>query len=149
MTLKKLLKMTTAEAVLDELLLAYPECLSDKHHYLDVLEFMMKTPEVPVDAFIISIALIDPSYDESYEEDIDEEAYLSISGYAEKEDLHFALGFTRWEEWVNATIVIQDDLDVSHDELIAICLYEMTFYGFSQEEIAQEFKHVESGLLLH
>lgn len=149
MTLKKLLKMTTAESVLDELLLAYPECLSDKHKYLEVLEFMMKTPEVPMDDFIISIALIDPSYDEAFEEDIDEEAYLSISGYSEREDLHFALGFTRWEDWVNATIVIQDNLDVSNDELIAICLYEMTFYGFSQDEIAESFKDVEQGMMLH
>lgn len=149
MTLKNLLKMTTPESILDELLLAYPECLSEKDRYLEVLEFMMKTPEVPMNDFVISIALIDPSYDEAYEEDIDEEAYLSISGYSEKEDIHFALGFTRWEDWVNAKIVIQDNLDVSNDELIAICLYEMTFYGFSQNEIEEAFKDVEHGLMLH
>lgn len=149
MTLKQLLKMTTPDAVLKELLLAYPECDSEKHLYKEVLDFLIQTPEYPIDEFVISIALVDPSDDETYEQDIDEEAYLSISGYSEKENLHFALSFAKWEEWANAKINVQEDLDVNVDELIAICLYEMTFYGFDQTEIAEAFENIESGLMLH
>jgi hypothetical protein len=149
MTLKHMLKMTTTDAVLEELLVAYPECLADKHNYKKVLDYVINTPEVPFDDFIIQIELIDTEGDESFEEDIDEASYLSISGYSAKEDLHFALGFTKWEEWANAKIVIQEDLEIKPDELIAICLYEMTFYGFDQEEIASELTEIEKGIMLH
>lgn len=149
MTLKNMLKMTTVDAVLEELLIAYPECQSDKNKYKSVIEYVMKTPEVPFEEFIISIELIDPSEDEAYEDEIDEAAYLSISGCSAKEDLHFALGFTRWEEWANAKIVLQEELEIKQEELIAICIYEMTFYGFDQDEIASELAEIEKGIMMH
>ncbi len=149
MTLKKLMKNVKNEQILDELLMAYPECITEKHLYDEVLTYLGNVEEKPFDEFVIAIALIDPSMDDGYEEDIDEEAYLSISGYSEKEDLHFALGFTRWEEWVNAKIDIQDGLEVNPAELVAICLYEMTFYGFDQEDIKAELETFESSMMLH
>lgn len=149
MTLKNMLKMTTVDAVLEELLIAYPECQNEKNKYKSVIEYVMKTPEVPFEDFIISIELIDPSEEEAYEDEIDEAAYLSISGYSAKEDLHFALGFTRWEEWANAKIVLQDELEIKQEELIAICIYEMTFYGFDQDEIASELAEIEKGIMMH
>ena len=149
MTLKKLMKNVKNEQILDELLMAYPECITEKHLYEEVLTYLGNVEEKPFDEFVIAIALIDPSMDDGYEEDIDEEAYLSISGYSEKEDLHFALGFTRWEEWVNAKIDIQDGLEVNPAELVAICLYEMTFYGFNQEDIKAELETFESSMMLH
>lgn len=149
MTLKSLMKNVKHEQILDELLLAYPECITEKHLYEEVLTYLNQVEEKPFDEFVIAIALIDPSMDDGYEEEIDEEAYLSISGYSEKEDLHFALGFTRWEEWANAKIDIQDGLEVNPAELIAICLYEMTFYGFNQEDIKAELETFESSMMLH
>ena len=149
MTLKSLMKNVKHEQILDELLLAYPECVTEKHLYEEVLKYLSNVEEKPFDEFVIAIALIDPSLDDGYEEEIDEEAYLSISGYSEKEDLHFALGFTRWEEWANAKIDIQDGLEVNPAELIAICLYEMTFYGFNQEDIKAELETFESSMMLH
>ena len=149
MTLKSLMKNVKHEQILDELLLAYPECITEKHLYEEVLTYLNQVEEKPFDEFVIAIALIDPSMDDGYEEDIDEEAYLSISGYSEKEDLHFALGFTRWEEWVNAKIDIQDGLEVNPAELVAICLYEMTFYGFNQDDIKAELETFESSMMLH
>ncbi len=149
MTLKSLMKNVKHEQILDELLLTYPECITEKHLYEEVLTYLNQVEEKPFDEFVIAIALIDPSMDDGYEADIDEEAYLSISGYSEKEDLHFALGFTRWEEWVNAKIDIQDGLEVNPAELVAICLYEMTFYGFNQEDIKAELETFESSMMLH
>lgn len=149
MTLKKMLQNTTIDHVMDALLIAYPECLVDKQNYISVLRFLLETPAYPFDDFVISVNLIDPSEDEAYEEDIDEEAYLSISGYSKVEDLHFALGFSRWEEWANAEIIMQEDLDIDSNELISMLLYEMTFYGFDQETIATELNDLEKGIMLH
>lgn len=149
MTLKELINGTAPEKVMDELLLAYPESLADKHHYLEVINYIKATPSKPFDEFVINIALIDPENEDGYEEDIDEAAYISVSGYSIKEDLHFALGFTRWEEWANAQILLQEDLEINTEELIAILIYEMTFYGFNQDEIANELKEMESGMMMH
>ena len=85
MTLKSLMKNVKHEQILDELLLAYPECITEKHLYEEVLTYLNQVEEKPFDEFVIAIALIDPSMDDGYEEDIDEEAYLSISGYSENQ----------------------------------------------------------------
>ena len=149
MTLKSMMRNVKNEQIIEELLLAYPECIAEKHQYEEVLNYLKQVEEKPFNEFVIVIALIDPSEEETYEEDIDEEAFLSISGFSAKEDLHFALGFTLWEEWANAVIDIQEGLEVNPAELIAICLYEMTFYGFSQEDIKAELETFESSMVLH
>ena len=63
---------TTIESVLNELLISYPECIADKHHYKNVLEFIEHTPATNFEDFMILVSLIDPSEDEGFEEDIDE-----------------------------------------------------------------------------
>lgn len=146
MTLKKYIESSTQALIMEALVDMYPECLTQSEAYEEVIDYVMNTPESNFDEFVIEVGLIDPSSDEEYEEGVDEEAYLSISGYSVKEDLHFALGFSKWEEWANAKIIIQEDLMISPEELIAICIYEMTFYGFDQESILKELVDLEKGI---
>lgn len=146
MTLKKYIENSTKPLIMEALTEMYPECLAQSEAYEDVIDYVANTPESNFDEFVIEVGLIDPSSDEEYEEGVDEEAYLSISGYSVKEDLHFALGFSKWEEWANAKIIIQEDLMISPEELIAICIYEMTFYGFDQESILKELVDLEKGI---
>ncbi|MDN5351900.1 MAG: hypothetical protein PWQ12_819 [Clostridiales bacterium] len=146
MTLKKLLSETSTESVMEALVMFYPETAQQSEAYKAVIEYIAAVPYVEFDAFVIEVGLIDPSNEAGYEADVDEDAYLSISGYSASEDLHFALGFTRWEEWANARLEVQEDLMMLPEELIAICVYEMTFYGFDQEAIAQELKDLEHGI---
>lgn len=146
MTLKKYIKNSTQALIMEALVDMYPECLEQSEAYEEVIDYVVNTPESNFDDFVIEVGLIDPSSDEEYEEGVDEEAYLSISGYSVKEDLHFALGFSKWEEWANAKIIIQEDLMISPEELIAICIYEMTFYGFDQESILKELVDLEKGI---
>lgn len=146
MTLKKYIENSTKPLIMEALIDMYPESLAQSEAYEDVIDYVMSTPASNFDDFVIEVGLIDPSSDEEYEEGVDEEAYLSISGYSVKEDLHFALGFSKWEEWANAEIIIQEDLMISPEELIAICIYEMTFYGFDQESILKELVDLEKGI---
>lgn len=146
MTLKKYIENSTQELIMEALIDMYPECLAQSEAYEDVIDYVVNTPESNFDGFVIEVGLIDPSTDGEYEEGVDEEAYLSISGYSVKEDLHFALGFSKWEEWANAKIIIQEDLMISPEELVAICIYEMTFYGFDQESILRELVDLEKGI---
>ena len=147
MTLKKIMSDYTAEEILNALIEMYPECQDQFDAYYKVIELVGGMPERNFDEFVIKVGIIDPAaHDEAYEEEIDEEAYLSISGYSVKEDLNFALGFAKWEEWVNASILLDEDLELSTIDLIALCIYEMTFYGFDQEAIKAELDALEQGI---
>ena len=146
MTLKELVKNVDKEEVLEALFDLYPECESEKHKYLEVMAYLEDVPVKMVEAFVVEIGLIDPSETVDYEEGVDEESYVSISGYSPKEDLHFALGFTKWDEWANAMIVVEEDLMIAENELVAMCIYEMTFYGFDQESILKELADLEKGI---
>lgn len=146
MNLKTLMMNTTKDAVLNELLILYPETDNEIESYETVYDLLETLRLIPFDEFIIKIGLVDPSQSEGYEEEIDEEAYVVVSGYDEKQNLQFALGFAKWEEWVNATIDVDQTLQITDESIIAICLYEMTFYGFDEGAILSELKDLENGL---
>jgi hypothetical protein len=61
-----------------------------------------------------------------------------IGTYCRKEGdpERYGLDLSRWEEWL-AVRVPQSLLDkMMATEIVAHCLWEMTFYGFTQEKIA-------------
>ncbi|GAU77054.1 DUF6557 family protein [Fusibacter sp. 3D3] len=146
MNLKTLMMNTTKDAVLNELLILYPETDNEIESYEAVYDLIETLRLIPFDKFDIRIGLVDPSQSEDFEEGIDEEAYVVVSGHDEKQELHFALGFAKWEEWVNAPINVDETLQITDESIIAICLYEMTFYGFDEETIASELEGLENGL---
>jgi len=75
----------------------------------------------------------------------DESEYIDVSGrYNKPEDSineltnALAIEFTPWNEWLGMNI---DENTLQHFtelEIIAHCLYEMTFIGFDEEEIQSE-----------
>ncbi len=146
MNLKTLMMNTDRDAVLNELMILYPETDSQIDDYERVYEQLEIMPLRKFDEFDIHIGLVDPSSDEDYEESVDEEAYVVVSGYDAKQDLQFALGFARWEEWINASVIVDPTLSITNESILAICLYEMTFYGFDQMTISRELEALESGL---
>lgn len=62
----------------------------------------------------------------------------------------FSLKFSPWEKWLGSTV---DDLILSQyerAEIVAICLFDMTWAGFSSEDVIifhQEFIKIPNGLL--
>lgn len=141
-----MMKEHSIDSILEALFDMYPECQDQHEDYAKVIETIQMMQERTFEEFVIKVGLIDPSGDDLYEEGLDEDAYLSVAGYSVKEDLHFALGFAKWEEWANASILIEEDLNLSEVDIIAICVYEMTFYGFDQDEIKKELEALESGI---
>lgn len=83
-------------------------------------------------------------------DEYDNEKYINVSGYDNSKTSSsnneltdsLALEFTSWNEWLGMDID-QDSLkNFSHLELICHCLHEMTFMGFSQEEIKNELNQI-------
>ena len=83
----------------------------------------------------------------------DDEGYVNVSGKynypKENTDEHsysLALEFTAWNEWLGMDIDKKSLQNFSELEIIAHCLYEMTFMGFEEEEIQAEMNKVEKDI---
>lgn len=50
---------------------------------------------------------------------------------------------TPWRKWLGMEISDESLEKFSEIEIIVYCLYEMTFWGFSEENIAHEIKEIE------
>ena len=67
-------------------------------------------------------------------------AYFSVSGvYAQKSrQQSYAIEFTPWSEWLGLEVGNQVLNKIPKDEIIAHCLWEMTFMGFTQDKIRKK-----------
>jgi hypothetical protein len=54
-----------------------------------------------------------------------------------------ALGMTPWNKWLGMRISELTQKEFTELEIIAHCLYEMTYYGYEEEEIQSELSRIE------
>jgi hypothetical protein len=54
----------------------------------------------------------------------------------------FGLDFKPWNEWLGMHLEPNSLEQFSHDEIVAHCLWEMTFYGFDQTTIQTVFEEL-------
>ena len=59
----------------------------------------------------------------------------SMNEYLEGEEQSFAIELTEWEEWLSMKIGEETLKNYSKIDIISHCLWEMTFFGYNQEEI--------------
>ena len=64
-------------------------------------------------------------------DDYDGQLYHSVTN----DVTPYALEFTDWSEWLGMNISDLTLSSYSEREIIAHCLYEMTFFGYSNDEI--------------
>jgi hypothetical protein len=68
----------------------------------------------------------------------DDERCIDVSCIC-KGDKHRCAFCYPWDESLGMEIVLENDLTLSQEEIVANCLWEMTFWGFSWEEITDHF----------
>lgn len=76
----------------------------------------------------------------SWETDYDDpsDVYMDVSGRRiDNEDVgeRYCLTLTRWSEWLGMDVDPNSLETFTKDQILAQCLFEMTFYGFTEEEI--------------
>jgi hypothetical protein len=72
--------------------------------------------------------------------------YAEIVGIKEGDDERWGLSFSPWKEWLGM-VVRKETLDTySASRIVANCLYEMTFHGFTEETIKQEIQKLEDSI---
>lgn len=116
---------------------------SDQENLLDEYRHVFETLKVlePVGS---EMEIVLTQYDDLDEEG-ENKAYVDVSGQDGIKDdfgitISYALEFTEWNKWLGMTISQATMENFSELEIIAHCLFEMTFIGFDEEEIQEEWK---------
>ena len=72
---------------------------------------------------------------------------MDVSGRKIEEDPNsitdsYAIEFVAWEKWLGMDLAPETTKIFSDLEIIAHCLYEMTFIGYNEEEINDQFEMI-------
>jgi len=80
--------------------------------------------------------------------DMDEESeiktYIDVSGRKKEKDKNsltdsYAIEFVEWKKWLGMDLENETINNFNELKIIAHCLYEMTFCGYAEEEIKEQF----------
>ena len=64
--------------------------------------------------------------------------YLDVSGLNTKNGVHYGIELCEWTDWLTMFIT-KETLDrLSKEDIVAGCLYEMTFFGFTENKVLGE-----------
>ena len=67
----------------------------------------------------------------------DGKPYVHVCGRKRGDDQNWALDFTDWAEWLGMEIAPPSFETFTGIEVLAHCLYEMTWFGFTLEDVAE------------
>lgn len=87
--------------------------------------------------------------EEVEDEVADDGVYTDVFGIidtVEDFDTRYALDFTPWQEWLGMDIAAETLSAYTETEIIAHCLWEMTFMGFTQEIIQAKLNTIKSDI---
>lgn len=73
----------------------------------------------------------------------EDEPFVHVSGKNQETDEDFSLGFVPWAEWLGMEIDEISLTDFSQTDIVAHSLFEMTFFGFSEEEIQETLTYLD------
>ena len=139
MKFKKLIQSNSWLSVATILLELYPDEEKNISGYKKVFEeLLFMHPEDSEISIVVA----------HQKNDFDGEEYVAVSGkYAnpknEEEEFSQAILFTAWNKWLGMEISQESLQHFSELEIISHCLYEMTFVGFEEDEIQEEFNSIE------
>ena len=128
-TFRELATRHTWEEVAPVLLRLYPNQQSSLAGYEKVL-VQLRSIEPKVSDWHIVVEWAEPRYDAWL--------YANVSGRKPDDDLNWALDFTDWAEWLGMAIATESLEMFGSVEVLAHCLFEMAWYGFTPEDVAEE-----------
>ncbi len=141
MTLKDLLRKNSWLNIQKELYRQYPEEEVNDEGYETVFGKLQMMRAQQSDTVIVLTLVAD--------ETLYDTPYVDVSGRKLKspatDDVaaeSYAIEFKPWDEWLGMTIDEQTAREFSETQILAHCLYEMTFVGFNQEEIQKRFEEI-------
>lgn len=124
------------------LLELYPDQQESIRGYENVFEQLKSTESEENDMLIVL-----SEYD-SDSEDGTPSTYIDVSGrklIPDPDDITsgYAIEFEKWEKWLGMEISPETIREFSELEIVSHCLYEMTFCGYEEEEIQDQFNSIK------
>jgi hypothetical protein len=143
MKLYDLIKSNNWLSVELTLLKLYPDQDKMLDEYRNVYE-KLKIIE-PVDYDELEIVLTEYDCDPNLESD--KETYVDVSGQKKIPDPNaitngYAIEFLEWDKWLGMDLARETIINFSELEIIAHCLYEMTFIDYEEDEIQGQFNSI-------
>ena len=138
-TLKTLLREVKFDDVFKMLCKYYPDQKYSRNGYESVFNKLLKKKPKKhrLDDLFIRVEHIN---DENGE-------WLDVDGVnLKKPDIAYGIEFLKWSDWVTMFITKETLRSLSKEDIVAGCLYEMTFYGFTEEHVMSEKKRLEEGI---
>lgn len=137
MTFNELIKSQTWLSVAAVLLALYPNQAKSVEGYEKVFKKLQTLQPVSIPLEII--------LSEHCDESFDEEPYTVVSGIelnnqSEGNSQTVGIEFVPWSEWLGMNIEKETQTNYTSLEIIAHCLFEMTFIGFNEDKIQNEMK---------
>lgn len=87
--------------------------------------------------------------------DMDDESeiktYVDVSGRKKEKDINsltdsYAIEFVEWKKWLGMDMATETTNNFNELEIIAHCLYEMTFCSYTEEEIKEQFNKINDNI---
>jgi len=69
-----------------------------------------------------------------------------IQGYKKGDEVAYALGFSDWDKWLGSEICPETADQYSELDILVHCLFELSFYGFDQEDIREQLNIIKNRL---
>jgi hypothetical protein len=141
MKLNELIKSNNWLSVEMTLLRLYPDQEKIIDEYRNVFEKLKITAPAKYDE--LEIILTEYDCDPNFESD--NETYVDVSGQKKIPDPNditngYAIEFLEWRKWLGMDLATETTKNFSDLEIIAHCLYEMTFFDYDEEAIQEQFK---------
>ena len=135
---KKLLQTNAWFSVSAILLQLYPDEVDNISGYEDLYNKLLMMDE---EDSAITIVV------KQQKDDFDGEEYVDVSGkyeYPQNEEEMYsqAIEFTPWRQWLGMTISEESLSAFTELEIIAHCLFELTFVGFEVDEIQEKLEDI-------
>lgn len=140
--LSTLVNAVNFEDVFTRLCMYFPSQTVNRNGYEDVFNliktFAPKEMTNLNDLFIVVDAC---------KEDDDDHEYLNVSGISlSNPDKYYGIEFTPWRDWVSMNITKETLNTLSKEDIVAGCLYEMTFFGWTEDEPQQKLQELKDSI---
>ncbi len=141
MKLSELIKSYNWLSVELTLIKLYP----DQNQMLDEYRKVYEKLKVTEPADYDELEIILTEYDSDPDFESDKETYVDVLGQKKNSDLNdisnsYAIEFLEWDKWLGMDLALQTTKNFSDLEIIAHCLYEMTFIDYDEDLIQQQLK---------
>ena len=147
MTFYELIKSQHWLSIEHTLLDLYPDQKEIMEEYRSVFESLLIMQPVN-DEMLIVLTEIECDTDDECQP---KSAYIDVSGRKQKPELNsindsYAIEFVKWENWLGMKIVPETLEKFNALEIISHCLYEMTFCGYEQNEIQEQYASINKSI---